>query len=93
VPISFLIPGPLRVYCGGSQRIEIKSSPRTLREAFEALYRECPAVRDRLVTETGQLREHINIFVGTENIRFTGEFATPLLPGAEISILPAVSGG
>jgi molybdopterin converting factor small subunit len=91
--ITFHIPGPLRVYCGGLQRVEINSSPATLREAFEALYRECPAVRDRLVTETGQLREHINIFVGTENIRFTGEFTTPLPAGAEISILPAVSGG
>ena len=93
MPITFHIPGPLRVYCGGTERVEIKSSPATLREAFEELYRECPAVRDRLVTETGQLREHINVFVGTENARFTGEFATPLPPDAQISILPAVSGG
>jgi sulfur-carrier protein len=93
VPVTFRIPGPLRVYCGGVPRVEIESSPATLREAFEALYRECPAVRDRLVTETGQLREHINVFVGTENTRFTGEFATPLPPDTQISILPAVSGG
>jgi len=69
------------------------SSPATLGEAFEALYRECPGIRDRLVNETGQLREHINIFVGAEDIRFTGDFSTPLPQGAEISILPAVSGG
>jgi molybdopterin converting factor small subunit len=93
VPITFYIPGPLRAYSGGSQRVEIKSSPATLRDAFEALCKECPGIRDRLVNEEGQLREHINIFVGTEDIRFTGDFSTPLHPGAEISILPAVSGG
>jgi molybdopterin synthase sulfur carrier subunit len=45
------------------------------------------------VNEEGQLRKHINIFVGTEDVRYTGDFSTPLRPGAEISILPAVSGG
>jgi molybdopterin converting factor small subunit len=45
------------------------------------------------VNEEGQVRDHINIFVGKENVRYTGDFATPLPPGAEISILPAVSGG
>lgn len=93
MPVTFHIPGPLRIYCAGLQRVEILSSPATLGEALEALYRECPGVRDRLVSETGRFREHINIFVGAENIRFTGEFATPLSPGAEISILPSVSGG
>jgi molybdopterin converting factor small subunit len=93
VPVTIHIPGPLRIYCRGFERVEIKSFPATLREAFEALYRECPAVRDRLVTETGELREHINVFVGVENARFTGGFATPLPADAQISILPAVSGG
>jgi PPOX class probable F420-dependent enzyme len=50
-------------------------------------------MRDRVVTEQGQVREHINIFVGKENIRYTGGLATPVPPGAEISIVPAVSGG
>ena len=93
MPVTIHIPGPLRIYCRGFERVEINSSPATLREAFEALYRECPAVRDRLVTETGELREHINVFVGVENVRFTGGFATPLPADAQISILPAVSGG
>jgi len=57
------------------------------------LWRQYPGIRDRVVNEEGQLREHINIFVGKENIRYTGDFATPLQAGAEISILPAVSGG
>jgi sulfur-carrier protein len=91
--VTFYIPAPLRTFSGGSQRIEISSSPTTVREAFDALYKECPGIRDRLVNEEGQLREHINVFVGNEDIRSTGNFSTPLHSGAEISILPAISGG
>ena len=93
MPVTFRIPGPLRVYCAGLGRVEIAASAKTVREAFEGLYAQCPGVRDRLVNEEGQLREHINIFVGTENIRYTGGFSTPIHPGQEISIIPAVSGG
>lgn len=93
MPVTFHIPGPLRVYCAGLGRVEIAASPKNVREAFEALYAQHPGVRDRLVNEEGQLREHINIFVGTENIRHSGGFSTPLHSGQEISIIPAVSGG
>jgi len=93
MPVTFFIPGPLRVFSGGSQHVRIDASPATLREAFEVLCQKCPGIRDRLVNEEGQLREHINIFVGNDDIRYTGDFSTPLQSGAEISILPAVSGG
>jgi molybdopterin converting factor small subunit len=45
------------------------------------------------VTEQGQVREHINIFIGNENSRYTGGLASPITAGTEISIVPAVSGG
>jgi molybdopterin converting factor small subunit len=35
----------------------------------------------------------VNVFVGVENVRYTGGLATPLGDGAEISIFQAVSGG
>jgi molybdopterin converting factor small subunit len=52
-----------------------------------------PGIRDRVVNEQGQVRQHINIFIGNENIRYTGGLASPLSEGSEISIVPAVSGG
>jgi sulfur-carrier protein len=93
MPITVYIPGPLRAFSLGLQQVEIKNSPATLRDAFEALYAQCPGIRDRLVNEEGQVREHINIFVGAEDIRYTGDFSTTLRPGDEISILPALIGG
>ncbi len=53
----------------------------------------CPGMRDRVLTEQGDIRPHVNIFVGTESSQWTGGLATPVPDGAEISILPAVSGG
>jgi molybdopterin converting factor small subunit len=91
--ILFHIPGPLREFTAGQGQVEIESSPVTLREALSALWTTFPAIRDRLATEQGQVREHINIFVGNESIRYTGGLATPLVPGSEIWIVPAVSGG
>jgi molybdopterin converting factor small subunit len=35
----------------------------------------------------------VNIFVGIENVRYLGGLATPIPAGAEISIVPAITGG
>ncbi|HET7750443.1 MAG TPA: ubiquitin-like small modifier protein 1 [Terriglobales bacterium] len=91
--ITFHIPGPLRSFSGGRSDVELKGNAGTVSEALEALWAACPGMRDRVVTEQGQVREHINIFVGKENIRYTGGLATPVSAGAEISIVPAISGG
>jgi len=91
--VTIYIPGPLRPFAGGRPEVQLKNAHATLRDALDELWREYPGIRDRIVTEEGRLREHINIFVGDENVRYTGDFATRLTPGAEISILPSVSGG
>jgi molybdopterin converting factor small subunit len=64
-----------------------------LSEALSALWTLYPGLRDRIANEQGQVREHINIFIGDENIRYTGGLASPIPAGSEISIVPAVSGG
>ncbi len=91
--VTFYIPGPLRSFTGGLQLVDIGASPPTLADALEALWALYPGLRDRMATEQGQIREHINLFVGNENVRYTGALATPLLDGAVVSIVPAISGG
>jgi len=93
MPVTFHIPGALREFTAGRDRVDIEPSPATLAEALSALCRLYPGVRDRIVTEQGQVREHINIFIGNEHVRYTGGLASPLSAGSEISIVPAVSGG
>jgi molybdopterin converting factor small subunit len=78
---------------GAPSRVEVETSGGNLREAFEALCSAHSAIRDRVVTEQGEIREHVNVFVGNRAARFTGGLSTPIADGAEISIIPAISGG
>jgi sulfur-carrier protein len=91
--VTFHIPGALRPFSDGLRQVTIDASPATLGDALEVLWARYPGIRDRMATEQRQLREHINVFVGMENSRYTGGFATPVEDGAEISIVPAISGG
>jgi sulfur-carrier protein len=93
MPVTFHIPAALREFTGGRSKVQLEHAPTTLAEALSALWALYPGVRDRIATEQGQVREHINIFIGDENVRYTGGLASPISAGCEISIVPAVSGG
>jgi sulfur-carrier protein len=91
--MTFHIPGALRDFTEGQATVEIQTSPTVVDDALKELFARYPGLRDRIATEQGEIRQHIKIFVGNEDIRFTGGLATPVPPGSSISIVPAVSGG
>jgi molybdopterin synthase sulfur carrier subunit len=93
MPLDFVIPGPLRELAGKRGAIHVDRSAASVAEALEILWREAPALRDRVMTERGEIRPHVNVFVGTESIRDLDGLRTALDERAEIVILPAVSGG
>jgi molybdopterin converting factor small subunit len=90
--VAFMLPGPLRPLAQHRAVVRVPARA-TLAEALAMLWSECPAVRDRLITEQGEVRPHVNIFVDGESIRDADGLATNVRDGAEIFILPAVSGG
>jgi sulfur-carrier protein len=91
--LTFVVSGPLRELAGNRGEVEVQGHAESVSDALSLLWHECPAFRDRLVTELGELRPHLNIFVDGESIRFAQGFATPVQDGSEIVILPALSGG
>jgi sulfur-carrier protein len=91
--VTFRIPTYLAAFAGGLVEIEVSGAPQAVLDALEALWKLHPALRDRIVDEQGEVRPHINIFVGNEAIRFAEGLQTPVPDGAEILIVPAVSGG
>jgi len=93
MPVRFLIPGPLQPFAGGRSAIMLESSPATVRQALEALAARHPGIRDRVITERGDVRRHVNVFVGAENVRDALGLDTAVPENGEIAILPAVSGG
>jgi MoaD family protein len=84
------IPAALRTLTGGAD--EVKASGNTLGEVIEDLEKRHPGLKDRLLDEKG-VRRFINIYVGEEDVRFTGGLATQLKSGDQISIIPAIAGG
>lgn len=52
-----------------------------------------PALERRVRDEQGRMRQHVNVFIGSDNVRDRDGTATRVEPGAELTILPAVSGG
>ena len=89
----FFIPGPLRELAGNRGQVRLDGRAESVSDALSLLWDRFPGVRDRVITEVGDVRPHVNIFVDGESIRDTEGLETRIRDGAEIYILPAVSGG
>lgn len=84
------IPMPLRSYTQGAGEITVQAS--TVREALLALGAE-EGLRERVLSPQGELRQFVNVFVGSRNIRSLSGLETPLAEGDVVTIVPAVAGG
>jgi sulfur-carrier protein len=84
------IPAALRTLTGGAD--EVKGEGTTVGEVIEDLDKRHPGLKDRLLDEKG-VRRFINIYVGEEDVRFSGGLTTKLTGGDAISIVPAIAGG
>ena len=91
--ITVEIPAALQQYAAARAVVRLLQPGRTVRDALTALAVEHPGVVDRVLTEQGEVREHINIFVDSESVRFQQGLATPIPEGSTLVILAAVSGG
>jgi len=92
VAVTVTLPAQLRPLAGGLAALTLDDAG-TVGEALATLRAEFPAVYDRLATEQGEVRPHVNLFVNGDEIRRSGGLDTPLPPGGEIFVLPSVSGG
>ena len=78
----------LHSYTGGLKIIDVEAS--TIGEAIAALDRRFPGIAFRIVDEQGQIRPHMNIFLGEEKVR---DIAASIEGRTEIYIVGALSGG
>lgn len=91
--ININITGFLTEFTEGKHQIPLNTSAETVGDALAELWQLHLGLRDRVLTEKGQIRLHVNIFLNDENVRRQMALATPLRDGDEITILPSVSGG
>ncbi|MGH7386196.1 MAG: ubiquitin-like small modifier protein 1 [Candidatus Rokuibacteriota bacterium] len=85
------IPTPLRALTKGAA--EVHADAGTVTDLIDALERQFPGLKERLVEDGGQLRRFINIYINQEDIRFLQGATTILKQGDEVSIVPAIAGG
>ena len=84
----------LRAHAGGASRLELEvAEPVTVGAVVDALAVAHPGVGRRVRDEAGGLRRHVNVFVGADNARDLHGMGTVVPQGAEVAVLPAVSGG
>jgi MoaD family protein len=88
--VTVRIPTQLRPVTGGEAEASVEGA--TVGEVLDALYGRFGELRER-ITDDGELRRFVNVYVGGEDIRFLDGLATPVPDGGEVTILPAVAGG
>jgi sulfur-carrier protein len=92
--VSVRLHGVLREHAGGRSSVDIPlADGATVGELLDVLAERIPAVERRIRDETGTLRRHVNLFVDAQQVRALGGVDYPLRDGAEVLVLPAVSGG
>ena len=65
----------------------------TVHEALSAVFAQNPALRGYVLDDQGEVRRHVSIFVGGEQIRDRAGQSDVIPDGAEIYIMQALSGG
>lgn len=85
------IPMPLRSYTRGVGEVQVQAS--SVREALLAVGQVHEGVLARLLEPHGELRQFVNVFVGSRNVRSLDGLSTPLADGDVVAIVPAVAGG
>jgi molybdopterin converting factor small subunit len=91
--ITFQISGYLTEFTGGQAEITVEAAPPSVGEALEVLWHRSAGLRDRVLTERGEVRPHVNVFVNGQVMRRDQVLQTAISDNSEICIMPAVSGG
>lgn len=90
--VTVHLSGHLKPYTGGTVEVNLPGEFATVADALDSLWNKHTALRDRVLNEQGEIRQHVNIFVGTDDIKRLKGLATSL-KSSEIHIFNAVSGG
>jgi molybdopterin converting factor small subunit len=90
--ITVYLSGHLKEFTRGETEVEMPGEYESVGDLLDALWKQHLKLRDRVLTEQGEIRRHVNIFLGSSNIKRLDGLGTPLTE-SEIHIFNAVSGG
>ena len=90
--ITVYLSGHLKTFTGGETEVALDADFNSIADALEYLCKRHPALRDRILNEQGEIRQHVNIFLGSEDVKRLNGLETKINTD-ELHIFNAVSGG
>jgi molybdopterin synthase sulfur carrier subunit len=90
--VTVYLSGHLKSFTGGETQASLDADFATVGETLDSLWKVYPALRDRILNEQGEIRQHVNIFVGSDDVKRLKGLNTSMKIG-ELHIFNAVSGG
>ena len=91
--VTVRIPTLLRAYVQDQSKVEITPEVETLRGVLDALEKMAPGILQRVISDSGELRRFVNLYVNDDDVRTLDGLNTPTPAGCSVSIVPAVAGG
>lgn len=90
--ITVHLSGYLKPFTGGEVEVNLSGDFATVGDVLDSLWQRHLSLRDRVLTEQGEIRQHVNIFLGSDDVKRLKGLDTAVKNG-EIHIFNAVSGG
>ena len=90
--VTIHLSGYLKPFSNGETEVKLEQDLTTVEGVLEILWTKHPALRDRVLTEQGEIRQHVNIFVGSDDVKRKQGLQTAVNSN-DIHIFNAVSGG
>ena len=89
--VTVYIPTPFRRATNNRDRVEsVAPTVGGLLDELEGAY---ASLRGLVRNESGEVHNHVNIYVNSEEIEALSGLDTPLNDGDEVTIIPALAGG
>jgi len=90
--LNVYLSGHLKNLTGGQTEFHLDGDFSTVGDALADIWQRHPALRDRILNEQGEIRQHVNIFLGSSDVKRLKGLETAV-DSDEIHIFNAVSGG
>jgi molybdopterin converting factor small subunit len=91
--LTVFLSGHLKSFSNGELQVPVTGDFSNVGDVLDSLWKVHPALRDRVLNEQGEIRQHVNIFVGSDDVKHLRGLQTRIDPGSELHIFNAVSGG
>lgn len=90
--VTVHLSGHLKPFSNDEVEVVLDGEFDAVSDVLDSLWKRHAALRDRVLSETGEIRQHVNIFAGSDDVKRLKGLAT-VIKDQDIHIFNAVSGG